>query len=154
MTDPAAQVDIAFHMGARAAAVGRGRAAVGERRVGHHDVEGTGRALREIAGDYARRCGKAIERHAGLRIFGKQRLTLEPGEIQSGHARGETEQGRAGSAAGVEDLLTRLRGNGGGEQHGIDRDAIAAGGLADVHTAAQQAVVGKAVVGRFHRRAG
>ena len=70
-------------------------------------------------------------------------LHLEAHEARMRHARGEAQHRSAGPATDVEHQLMRFRRNRGGEEHRIDRDAIARRRLLQPNAAAEQAVLGE-----------
>ena len=70
-----------------------------------------------------------------------------PMTVQSGHARGEAKADRADAGAEIEHALAGCGIDGGGQQHGVDGDAIAPARLQQAHAAAQQGVFGQS---RFH----
>src|SRR5207237_7024250 len=69
-------------------------------------------------------------------------LRVHAGHPALRHPRREAQHRRTGAAADIKNLLMRLRGDRGGEQHRIDRRPRTVGRLAQNDAAAKQAVLG------------
>ena len=80
----------------------------------------------------------------------RPRSRFDAGDAAAGNAHGEAKRRGAGAAAEIEHGLAGLRGDRGGEQHRIDRRAVALRRLHQPDPAAEQRVVGEvAAVGRI-----
>ena len=146
--DPEAQVAVFFRIGGAFDFIGR-RVVTGffvKRRVHDDLVED----IVPLGGKVARICD------LGFEIFGESWVTGDVAQADfdqvlldinadAGNAfdaAGEAEHGAADAAAEIEDAVAADRRTGGGKEDGIDRDAVAGGGLFDLDAAVEEAVDG------------
>ena len=75
-------------------------------------------------------------------------LHFEPDDPRMRHSRGEAQHRRARPATDVEHQLVRFGGDRSGEEHRVDRDAVAAGRLPQPNAPAEQPVLGEGGLAR------
>ena len=131
---PAREVGAGFDGCQRLGRIGRG---VGDRggeigRVGHDVVEAAeiGRQrLGEVVNDRSHPVGHAVEVGISFGQLGQSRLQLDADDAAACQPRRQAEADGADAGAEIEDALAGRGIDGSRQQHGVDGDAIAAGGL-------------------------
>jgi hypothetical protein len=116
-------------------------------KVSHDMVEGAGRQARrqveEIALHHRDAPGEIVERDVVAGEADEVALDLDAGDAAGGHPRRQAERGGADAAADIEDGVLRPGRHGGGEEDGIDGDAIAGRRLTQAQPAAEQPVLAR-----------
>ena len=105
--------------------------------------------LREVVNDRSYTLVHAVEDGVALGQPGQRRLQFDADDGASWQARGQAETHSADAGAEIEHARAGRRIDGGGQQHGVDGDAVTARGLQHPHAAAQQGVFGR---NGFHAR--
>jgi octaprenyl-diphosphate synthase len=91
----------------------------------------------------------AVQRSIALGERGHLRLELDAQDPALRNAACDAKPHRTDTRAEIEDAGIPVGSDGGGQQNGIDRDAITFAGLQQTHATAQQRIFGQ---GRFHAR--
>ena len=108
-----------------------------------------GQGLREIMDDRRHPFSHAIEFGIAPRQVRQLGLQLDSDNAAVGNPRGKAKADGTNPGAQIEHALARFGIDRGSQQHGVDCDTIAAGGLQQPDAAAQQGIFGHA---RFHAR--
>ena len=99
--------------------------------------------LGEVVNDRSHPVGHAVEVGISFGQLGQRRLQLDADDGAARHPRGQAQADRADAGAEIEHALAGRGIDGGRQQHRVDGDAIAAGGLQQPYAAPQQGVFGQ-----------